>query len=65
MASVGGGVWKDSVFFKGLATGLLTMLQRVHGLHRLDLVYFFFVVCFFSRLVGVAQGWDGRIGKQV
>lgn len=60
MASVGGGVRKDSVFFKGLATGLLTMLQRVHGLHSLDLVYFFFFCLFFLPSCGGGPrvGWE-------
>lgn len=30
---------KDSVFSKGLAAGILTMLQLVYGQHKLDLVY--------------------------
>lgn len=36
------GVWveKDSVFFKGLSTGSLIMLQRVYGQHRLEFFSF-------------------------
>lgn len=60
MASVGGGVRKDSVFFKGLATGLLTMLQWVHGQHRLDLVYFFLCCLFFL----LSCGGVPRVGSE-
>jgi hypothetical protein len=36
----GGGVGKDSVFFKELYTGGLIMLQWIYGQPKLDLVYF-------------------------
>jgi hypothetical protein len=44
MAS-GGGVGGEGLsYFKGLATGNLTMLQRVYGQHKLDLGFFFLLL---------------------
>lgn len=45
MGRVGGrtSLFLNTVFFKGMATGSLTMLQRVYGQHKLDLVYFYFI----------------------
>lgn len=37
-----GRVGDDSVIFKGLATGSLTVLPWVYWQHKLELVYFFF-----------------------
>jgi hypothetical protein len=50
---------KDLVFFKGMATGNLTMLQQVYGQHKLD-KRFLFVCCIFG---GSVQGWKGGPGK--
>lgn len=55
----GGG--KDSVIFKGVATGTLTMLQ-----HKLDLVYFCFVLFLqgdtgwgvYLGVMGIECDWD-------
>lgn len=50
-------VGKDSVFFKGFATGSLTMLQ---GQHKLDLVYFFIFLLFFGGGGHNGGGGPGR-----
>lgn len=41
-------MWGRSVSFKGLATGSLTILQRVYGQHKLNLVLIW---------VYAEQGW--------
>lgn len=58
---------KGSVFFKGLATGTLTMLLRVYWHYKLDLVffYFFFILHLFwgrSGGCGVDLGGLGSEG---
>jgi hypothetical protein len=40
------GVGKDSVLFKGLVTGILTMFQWVYGQHKLDLLFYLFIYLF-------------------
>jgi hypothetical protein len=64
MASGGdGGVMeKDSVFFKGLATGSLIILQWVCGQHKLDLVLFglvFLLLVCEEGCTNVDQEWMG------
>lgn len=47
------------VLFKGLDTVSLTMLQRVHGQHKLDLVFFSRLLLFckeVTRMEGVGLG---------
>lgn len=55
---------KDSVNFKGLVTGNLTMFQLVYGQHELDLVYFSFCFCFFLLLL-LGEGKITRVGGWV
>jgi hypothetical protein len=64
MTSGGVGVGKDSLFFKRLATGSLTVLWRVYGTQiRLDMVFllFFFLFGFGGGHKG-GHG-PGRTGK--
>ena len=53
---------KDSVFFKGMATGKLTMLQQVYGQHKLDKMFLF--VEFLGEVCKGGRVDLGRMGSE-
>lgn len=57
------GVGKNSVFFKGLANGSLTMLQCVYRQNKLNLMGFYYFSLFVFFLWVCVQGWEGRPGR--
>lgn len=61
MDSGRGGVGKDSVFFKGLSTRNLTMLQSVYGEYKLYLIFFSSFVLGEVTRVGLDPG---RLGNE-
>lgn len=53
---------KDSVIFKGLSKGSLTMLQWIYGQHKLDLIFFSFSSSFLrGRRSRVWEDWKESV----